>query len=160
MSKSLRIIACAILSLSVLACGVVKGKAQAAKVAESLFQERISNGWTGSGKYYSDLFWKNTTKKKWSNIQKLVALAMGDLKSYSLASWNVQSKVNLNGLSGTVVILVYDTVYEKGKGKETLTVYKPLMGEKFAILGHNFNSDLLQKLIDKGIERAASGRSI
>ena len=160
MPKSLRIIVCAILSLSVVACGVVKGKAQAEKVAESLFQERISNGWTGSGKYYSDLFWKNTTKNKWSNIQKLVTLAMGDLKSYSLTTWNVKSKVNLNGGSGIVVVLVYATVYEKGEGTETLTIYKPLMGKKFAILGHNFNSDLLQKLIDKGIQRATSGRSI
>lgn len=160
MSKSLRIIAFTIIGLSILACGVVKGKGEAEKVAESLFQERISDGWAGSGKYYSDLFWKGTTEKKWSNIQKLVTMAMGDLKSYSLTSWNVQSKVNSNGLSGTVVVLVYDTVYEKGNGTETLTIYKPLMDKKFAILGHNINSDLIQKLIDKGIEQATTGRSI
>ncbi len=145
--------------LSLFACGLVKGKGEAEKVAESLFQERISDGWLGSDRYYSDLFWKNTGEKKWSNIKNLVEKAMGDLESYSLTTWNVQSKVNTRELSGTIVILVYETVYSEGKGTETLMIHKPLMGNEFSILGHNFNSERIQQMMDKSIEQAASGNS-
>ena len=69
----------------------------------------------------------------------------------------VQSGVQVNGVSGTGVLLVYNTSYEKGSGTETLSLYKPKGGNTFAIVGHNVNSPLIQKLIDKGIEQAASG---
>jgi hypothetical protein len=156
MKKFICIIFCSICCLSLFACGLAKAKGEAEKVAESLFKERIQNGWSGSDKYYSDLFWKGTDKKKWHNIQKLVTKAMGKLKSYSLTTWNVQSKINTNEISGTVVRLLYETVYEKGKGTEALIIYKPVMGKQYSILGHNINSELIQKLIDKGIEQAAS----
>jgi len=71
------------------ACGVVKGKGEAEKVVESLFQERINNGGFSSNRYYSDLFWKNTDEKKWTNIKNLVKKAMGDLKSYSLSMQDI-----------------------------------------------------------------------
>ncbi len=145
--------------LSLFSCGLVQGKGEAEKVAESLFQERISDGWLGSDRYYSDLFWKNTDEKKWSNIKNLVEKAMGDLESYSLTTWNVQSKVNTNAISGTIVVLEYETVYKKGIGTETLTIHKPLMGNEFSILGHNFNSKQIQQVIDNGIEHVVSGDS-
>ena len=81
---------------------------------------------------------------------------MGDLLGYSLSSWKVQKKVHTNQISGTFVVLMYETVYEKGKGIETLTIHKPLSGDNFAILGHNFNSEKIQELIEKGIEQAAA----
>ena len=144
----------ALLSLS--SCGVVEGKGEAEEVAESLFQERIHNSGFGSKQFYSDLFWKNADEKKWSSITNLVDKAMGDLLGYSLSSWKVQKKVHTNQISGTFVVLVYETVYEKGKGIETLTIHKPLSGDNFAILGHNFNSEKIQELIEKGIEQAAA----
>ena len=103
---------------------MVKGKGEAEKVAESLFYERIKNGWAGTNKYYSEFFWKDTSEKKWANIQNLVSKAMGELKSFSLTTWNIRSKVNTNEISGTVVSLVYETEYEKGKGTETLFIHK------------------------------------
>ena len=156
MKKFTSIILLSICFLSLSACGFVKGKGEAEKVAESLFNERLQNGWSGTNKYYSELFWKNTSEKKWTNIQNLVSKAMGGLKSFSLTTWNVQSKVHTNEISGTIVRLVYETEYENGKGTETLTLHKPLMGKEFSILGHNINSELIQQLIEKGIEQAAS----
>lgn len=156
MKKIIFIMLFSICSMSIFSCSVVKGKAEAEKVAGSLFQERIKNGWTGSDKYYSDIFFKGTTEQKWSNIQTLVTKAMGELKSYSLTTWNVQAKVHSDEISGTIVVLEYETSYEKGNGTETLTIHKPVMGGNFSIIGHNINSELIQKLIDKGIEQAAS----
>lgn len=157
MKKAIQLILCVVMVLFFCSCGVVKGKGEAEKVAEAFFQERINNGWADTGRYYSDFFLKDTGEEKWLNIQKLVTKAMGELKGYSLANWNVQSKVHTNEISGTIVVLVFETSYEKGNGTETLTIHKPLLGDKFSIIGHNINSELIQQLIDRGIEQVAGG---
>ena len=156
MNRNVYTAALLLLLLPFLSCSVVKGKKEAEEVAKSMFEERIVYGDYGLDVYYSELFWRNTDERKWENITKLVEKAMGELQSYSLESWKLQSKVHANQISGTIVVLVYKTVYEKGKGTETLTIYKPLMGDGFSILGHNFNSKRIQRLIDKSIEQATS----
>ncbi len=160
MKKIVFKIAFMLLFSSLLACGMVKGKGEAEKVAQSLFKERIEKNTVSSSQHYSDLFWKNTSKKKWGNITNLVNSALGNLKSYNLQSWNINSKINTSQLSGTIVVLVYETVYEKGKGIETLGIHKPLMSEKYSIISHNFNSEKIQELIDKGIEQVTSENAI
>ena len=158
MKKTVCLIAFGSVMMMLVACGFVKGKGEAEKIAESLFEERIGKGQFDSDldRYYSELFWKNVDDKKWSDIKKLVKTAMGDLKSYVLITWNVQSKVDTNEISGTIVVLVYETTYENGLGTETLTIHKSLTGDTFAILGHHFNSEQIQELINKGIEQVAS----
>ena len=147
--------------LALSGCGVVEGKGEAEKVAQAMFEARIKNGWAGSDQYYSDLFRKRTNGKKWADVQRLVTSAMGELRSYSLNSWKVQSGIKTNDLSGTIVVLVYQTQYEKGKGTETVTVHKPLMGKKYVIVGHNIDSDKIRQLIDKGIRQVVSeGRTL
>lgn len=143
--------------LMLVACSFVQGKGEAQKIAESLFEQRIRTGRFDADldRYYSGLFWENADAKKWSDIKKLVRTAMGDLKSYSLISWNVQSKLHTHEISGTIVVLVYQTTYEKGIGTETLTIHKSLTGDSFAILGHHFNSERIQELFNKGIEQVA-----
>ncbi len=155
MGNIFKIITFVLILLSLAACSFVKGKAEAEKLAETTFQERINRGGFAHDRYYSKLFWENTDEADWSNIKKLVANAMGDLKSYTLSTWNIESNINTSDISGTIVILQYETEYEKGKGIEILTLHKPLSGKKFTILGHNFNSDNIQKYIQKGIEQAA-----
>jgi hypothetical protein len=125
-----------------------------------LFEERISTGQFTSDHYYSDWFWKNTDEKNWSDIKNLVDKAMGNLTSYSLVSWNVQSKIHTANLSGTFVVLVYATTYDKGNGTETLTIHKPLRGDTFSILGHHFNSQQIQQLINKGIKKVATRNDV
>jgi hypothetical protein len=139
-----------------LSCGLVTGKGDAEKVAKSLLNERIEKGGFGSDNYYSEVFWKSTDSQKWENIKQLVDKAMGNLKSYKLKTWNVTTQAKTNDLSGTIVSLVYDTVYEKGNGTETIVLHKPITGKTFKIVGHHFNSPEIQKLIDKGIEKAVS----
>jgi hypothetical protein len=137
-------------------CSMIKGKGEAEKVAESFLQDRIRDGGLGKVQYYSDKFWEFTDENQWSNIKGLVKKAMGDLQSYSLNTWNTQTKINTNELSGTFVTLVYDTVYEKGKGQEMLYFYKGIWRKEFRILGHQINSPKIQELIDKGIEQVVA----
>ena len=142
------------------ACGFVKGKDEAQKVAEAMFTTRIETGGFQEDRHYSDEFWENTDPDRWKSLKKLVDIAMGNLLSYSLRNWNVQSKVQTGQLSGTFVVLQYDTVYEKGQGTETLTLHKPLMGKAFSILGHKFDSPAIERLIRQGIEKAGSGSQV
>jgi len=137
-------------------CSLATGKEDAEKVAESLLKERIEKGGFGSSTYYSELFWKNVESEKWENIKKLVDKAMGNLKSYKLNTWNVTTQAKTNDLSGTIVKLVYDTAYEKGTGVETIVFHKPITGNAYTIVAHYFNSAEIQKLVDQGIEQAAS----
>lgn len=156
MKKALFTILFAACFLTLFSCSMVTGKGEAEDTAASFFKERIQNGWTETDHYYSKIFWDSTGIQKWSNIRNLVLKAMGPLKSFSLQTWNVQSKVHTNELSGTIVRLVYETEYEKGKGIETLVLHKPLTGKNFSIVGHNINSEQIQKLIDEGIQKAAN----
>jgi len=158
MKKSIYVVSILLIIPFFSSCGLITGKGDAENIAESLLKERIENGGFGSDEYYSEIFWKNTDTGKWRMIKSLVDNAMGDLKSYKLKTWHVKTQAKTNELSGTIVNLVYDTVYEKGNVTETITLYKPIMGEKFSIIGHHFNSPEIQKLIDKGIEHAVSRR--
>ena len=160
MKKTIYVVATLLIILFFSSCGLITGKGDAENIAEALLNERIKNGGFGSDEYYSEIFWKSTDNGKWEMIKNLVDNAVGDLKSYKLKTWNVKTQAKTNELSGTIVNLVYDTVYVKGNGTETITLYRPLMGEKFSIIGHHFNSPEIQKLIDKGIEHAASRSSV
>jgi len=141
---------------SILGCGLMTGKGDAEQVAESFLQDRIVNGgFAGDDKYYSDIFWQHTNEKTWENINQLVEDALGDLNSYSLKTWKTQSKVHTSQLSGTFVVLVYDTEYEKGNGQETLTMHKGVQGQDYLILGHHIDSPRIQELIYKGIQQIA-----
>jgi hypothetical protein len=138
-------------------CGLMTAKEDAEKVAESFLEARIVNGgFGGNNKYYSEIFWQYTDENDWKNIQRMVDKALGNLNSYSLTTWNTKSQFHTNQLSGTFVVLVYETEYEKGKGQETLTMYKGVTDNDFLILGQHVNSPEIQKLLYRGIERAAA----
>jgi hypothetical protein len=158
MKKIFTICVVLILVSVVFGCGVTNGKGDAEKVAQALLNERIEKGGFGSDSVYSDVFRKATTPEKWENIKKLVSAAMGNLKSYKLNTWKV-TKQATSELSGTVVNLVYDTVYEKGNGVETLTLYRPVSGKAYLIISYYFNSPEIQKMIDEGVEKVVSSEN-
>lgn len=138
-------------------CGLMTAKEDAEKVAQSFLEDRmVKGGFGGNDRYYSDIFWEYTDENDWKNIKRMVDKALGNLNSYSLTTWNTQSKFFTNQLSGTFVVLVYATEYDRGKGQETLTMYKGLTDKDFLILGQHINSPEIQKLLYKGIEQAAA----
>ena len=146
---------------SILGCGLISGKGDAEKVAESFFRDRITNGgFAGHDKYYSDIFWQYTDEENWGNINHMVDKALGNLNSYSLKSWKAQSKVQVKHLWGTFVVLVYDTQYEKGSGQEKLTMYKGDNEADFLIMGNRINSPKIQKLKNKGIISQGSSEAL
>jgi hypothetical protein len=141
---------------SLTSCGVFQGKDDAEKVAIAFFKDRIANVGGGSDKYYGKQFWQNTDKETWNDIKSVVEKAHGKLKNYSLVTWSANSNLSSGKTSGTTVTLQYTTGYEKGRGTETLILFKAAGSNNYLIVGHNFQSIEIEKLINKGIKNAAS----
>ena len=136
-------------------CSSVDEFQQARKVAENFFKDRFENGGAGSDVFYSKLFWDNTDAAEWRNIKKLVDLSLGELQSYTLVSWNLHDQLPTNQISGTFAVLVFETRYEKGSGREKLTLLQRSGWSEFEIVGHQFDSRQIDEMVLKGIAKAA-----
>jgi len=136
-------------------CNYVSELDNACKAADRFFEDRFENGGAGSDGFYSKVFWDNTDAAAWRNIKKLVDLSLGELRSYTLVSWNVQDQLPTSQLSGTFAVLVFETEYEKGSGREKLTLLKRGGWAEFEIVGHQIDSQQINEMVLKGIEKAA-----
>jgi hypothetical protein len=152
MKKSIHVIFILLIISFFSSCGQGTGKEDAEDIAESLLNERIEHGGFGSDEYYSERFWEKTDPEKWRKVKSLVDKAMGNLKGYKLKTRHVRTQVKTNEFTGTVVNLLYDTIYEKGNGMERIILYKPTTGDKFSIIDHDITSSEIQKLIHNDIE--------
>ena len=123
-------------------CGFGGGLEKARKQAEEFLDDRFVSGGLGSEQYYSDLFWKYTRAEDWEYIKNMVETRLGELQSYMLKSWKMQSKAQMGDISGTIVVLIYDTEYEYGNGQEKITLLKGFWDSDFQIIGHYFESDI------------------
>ncbi|MBW2436826.1 MAG: hypothetical protein JRF29_06080 [Deltaproteobacteria bacterium] len=121
-------------------CGFLTSSEDARNLAEKFLNYRFETGGVGDGQYYSDLFWKYTPQKEWNYITDLVETHLGDLQSYTLKNWQVKKGVNMGDLSGTFVVLIYNTEYEYGSGQEKITLMKGFWDRDFQIIGHHFES--------------------
>ena len=137
------------------ACSSLDGFAQARRVAETFFEDRYENGGAGRDEFYSKVFWDNTDVAQWRNVQKLVDLSLGEVLSYRLVSWNMQEKLPTSQLSGTFAVLVFETKYEKGSGREKLTLLQRSGLAEFEIVGHQFDSQRINEMVLEGIAKAA-----
>jgi hypothetical protein len=57
-------------------------------------------------------------------------------------NWQIQKNVKMGDLSGTFVVLIYDTEYELGNGQEKITLMKGFWDRDFQIIGHYFESPI------------------
>ena len=137
------------------ACSFVSGFDRARQVADRFFEDRLKNGGVGRDEFYSRVFWENTDAARWQNIRKLVNLSLGEIQSHSLVSWNLQDKLPTSRLSGTFAVLVFETEYEKGSGLEKLTLLKQGGWSEFEIVGHQIDSEQINEMVLKGIQRVA-----
>ena len=123
-------------------CGFIGNAEDARHLAENLLEDRFVSGGVGSEEYYSDLFWKYTRAEDWEYIKNMVAKHLGELQAYSLKNWQIQKNVKMGDLSGTFVVLIYDTEYEYGNGQEKFTLMKGFWDSEYQIIGHYFESDI------------------
>ena len=123
-------------------CGFGSGLEDARSLAENFLDDRFVSGGIGNEGYYSTLFWKYTRAEDWEYIKNMVATHLGELQSYMLKSWKVQKKAKMGDISGTIVVLIYNTEYEYGNGQEKITLMKGFWDSEYQIIGHYFESDI------------------
>ena len=121
-------------------CGFFSNMDDARNLAEKLLEDRFETGGVENSLYYSDLFWKYTPQEEWDYVVDLVETHLGDLQSYTLKNWQIQKGVKMGDLSGTFVVLIYNTEYEYGSGSEKITLMKGFWDSDFKIIGHYFES--------------------
>lgn len=141
--------------LSLVGCGFSESIKDAEVILDKFFNQRIKEGSTGPEEYYSKYFFEATTQEEWRDIQALVNKANGQVKSYEQQSWRVHSRVISTELAGTFATFVYKVQYEKCEGFETIVLFKNDDNPDYKIFNHNYNSENIQKLINKGIKQAA-----
>ena len=124
-------------------CGFLGNTEEARHLAENLLEDRFVSGGVGSEEYYSDLFWKYTRAEDWEYIKNMVATHLGELQSYSLKNWQIQKNVKMGDLSGTFVVLIYDTEYEHGNGQEKFTLMKGFWTANIRLSGTILNPTYL-----------------
>lgn len=111
-------------------------------LAENFLEDRFVSGGIGSEEYYSTLFWKYTRAEDWEYIKNMVETHLGELQSYMLTSWKIQKQAKMGDISGTIVVLIYDTEYEYGTGQEKITLLKGFWDSEFQIIGHYFENEI------------------
>lgn len=144
-----------LLAFAITGCSSVDEFNQAKKAADNFFEDRFENGGAGSDEFYSKLFWDNTDAVEWRNIKKLVDVSLGGLESYTLVSWNLHEQLPSTQISGTFAVLVFETRYEKGSGREKLTLLQRSALSEFEIVGHQFDSQQINEMVLEGIAKAA-----
>ncbi|OAN64635.1 hypothetical protein A8B79_00370 [Balneola sp. EhC07] len=121
---------------------------------DNFFKDRIENKHSGSERFYAESFLEKVDKKEWARIKTLVEKANGTLLSYEKTSWNINKRSNTNpDKSGTFIAYTYKTTYDNGAGTETITVLKNQNNPSFRIISHNFNSEMIQDVINQGIDQ-------
>jgi len=139
--KSLYFITILLLLVSIVAlgCGIISDKADAKKVATSLFEAIRNKDFDTAITFYSPKFFEQNPTVDWIQILKRVNTKLGDLENYELKSWNIQ-KVSGSLENGTYCELQYEVTYSKYPATETLTLFKPATSGEFSIVEHNINS--------------------
>ena len=135
-------------------CGFSESLNESDVVMDNFFKDRIENKHSGSERFYAESFLEKVDKKEWARIKTLVEKANGTLLSYEKTSWNINKRSNTNpDESGTFIAYTYKTTYDNGAGTETITVLKNQNNPNFRIISHNFNSEMIQDVINQGIDQ-------
>jgi hypothetical protein len=108
---------------------------------DKYFEEIKQNDFNKIESYYTETFYKNTSKEKFEELFYKVHSIFGKLESTELESWNMKSMLATSG-SGTTYTLIYKNKYENGFVTETINVFIPKGKNEIGIIGHNYNSNL------------------
>lgn len=123
-------------ALALAGCGA-RQSVDDAKAQVSVFHDDLNRG-----EY--DLIWKETApafkqatpSADFENLLAAVARKLGKVKSSEQVGWEVKATTN-----GKLTVLVMDTEFERGSGRETFTYVRN--GDRLDLLGYNINSQAM-----------------
>ncbi len=140
-------------------CNFSENLDEANSFIDSFFEQRIKEDSIAPLGFYADSFAENDPAE-WERIKTLVEKANGDVISFEKINWQLNNKASTSELSGTFVNYSFKVVYENGEGIERITLLKNSDNPTFKIIGHNYNSEMIQNLVNQGIENAINSDSL
>lgn len=124
-----------VLLLVAVGCGFAQSRMQAQKVWKDYFSAFQAESYDDALSLYNKAFFEQTSREQWGQTLESIRKKMGFPKEQKQLRWGVKKKVGLVG-SGSYVRLVSEVTYEKGKTRETVTVFLPSSGGRATILRH------------------------
>ena len=145
-------------TLLCISCAGSKGptKNDAAAYMNDYFEKVKLQDFTLVESYYSDDFYKTTSKEEWKEMYNKIHADLGPLISAELESWGIRSVVGTSG-SGKYFTFVYQCRYENGGTSETIVLFAPSGSKEMKINSHNINSSILDQ---NDIDREPGPRNI
>ena len=135
-----------LLTLSALSCAGNNqnkiSKEEVLNYMEEYFEKVKLNDFSLIQPYYTDEFYKSTSKEAWQETLDTIHSAAGNLISAELVSYGVKTTLSTEG-SGTNYILGYKNLYENAEIKETVNLYKSKGSKDIGIIEHRFDTDVL-----------------
>ena len=128
--KKLSHILIAVILLS--ACGT-KNKDAAEREGNRFFNTIKAKEFTRALNFYGEKFYDHVDRDDWRGSLVSLNEKLGDLKSYKLERWKIDTK---SGIAGTYYSLEYRVAYSNKIAKETLTLLEKENSEEIKIIRH------------------------
>ena len=132
------------LSMAFVGCNIAKDKAAAENVTKIYFDQVKDKNYDKVLEICSDKLFEKTKREEYIEMLKTINKKLGDLKSYNLESWKIDSHIGTSS-SGTYYYLTYKVEYSKYSAKEQFTLFTPKGTEEIKLIQYNINSDGLLK---------------
>jgi hypothetical protein len=120
-------------------CGMSKDR-QSAEVVADEYLTAVANQdldkavslWDSRG------FQRGITEKEWRTILSSLPKKLGETKGRKVIGWRVDKR-RMVGLTGTFWTFTYEVTYAKYRSQEAVTLFRPIRGDHFLVLGHTIN---------------------
>jgi hypothetical protein len=83
-------------------------------------------------------FDQGITEKEWRKLLAALPKKLGETKRRKVIGWRVDKR-RMVGLTGTFWTFTYEVTYAKHRSQEAVTLFRPIRGDHFLVLGHNIN---------------------
>jgi hypothetical protein len=127
------------LVLGVMSCGFKKAKEDAELAVARHFEAVGSHSEAVLLAGYDPRFYSAVPREEWAKRLALVETKLGQYKSFTVASWNVQNKIGTDG--GTYVSLTCKVTYSKHPADEAMVFFRASDDDEFKIIKHGIVSE-------------------
>jgi hypothetical protein len=120
-------------------CGISKDRQSAETVADEYLTavanqdlDKAISLWDSRG------FQQGITEKEWRKVLSSLPNKLGDMRGHKMVGWRIEKRA-MTSMTGTFCALNYQVTYAKYPSQETVTLFRPVRGDHFLVVGHNIN---------------------
>ena len=128
-------------TLALSACGFKKAKEDAELAMTRHFEAIANHAEPAVLAGYDERFFAVVPREEWAKRLATVEAKLGEYKSFTVVSWNVQTKMGTD--AGTQVALTCKVIYSKHPASEAMVLFRASDDDDFKIVKHGITSDAL-----------------